>query len=241
MHSYRSIRRDFQVHPALETMLIDYYAKLFSPFLTLVCLRFRIIPNIITVFMMISGVLGAVCFALPWMPLKVCGLLLIHIWYILDCSDGEVARITQRFSKFGKEIDFTAHVLNHPLFNVAFVLSLLQLHRYDARLLLLVGLLSISSEMISRNALALQTIFELKMGSKPPTADDVISLRKVIIALAGLFTLYPTLALVFPVFYLVDIRYGTSLSLGYVMAQTALTTLMLIRSSIRWVRQIVPL
>ena len=241
MHSYRSIRRDFQANPALETMLIDYYAKLLSPFVTMICLHFRVIPNVITVFMMISGLLGAAFFALPWLPLKVLGLLWIHLWYILDCSDGEVARITQRFSKFGKEIDFTAHVLNHPLFNVAFVMSLLQLHRYDERLVLFVGLLSISSEMILRNALALQTIFALKMGSETPTGADGINLRKIIIALVHLFTLYPSLALVFPVFYLVDIRYGTSLALGYVMAQTALTSLVVAKSSIRWVRQIVPL
>ena len=118
---YSTIRKEYQHHTLDGMVFVDPYATLLSPLVTNVCLRLKLIPNVVTLCMIGSGALGAVFFALPFLWAKILGTVLIHLWYVLDCSDGEVARITKRFSKFGTEIDYTAHVVNHPLFLAAFL------------------------------------------------------------------------------------------------------------------------
>lgn len=123
---YSTIRKEYQHHELSSMVFVDPYATLLSPFVTKLCLRLRLIPNAVTLGMIGSGIVGAVLFALPFLWGKILGTVFIHLWYVFDCSDGEVARITKRFSKFGTEIDYTAHVVNHPLFLFSFLLTLLQ-------------------------------------------------------------------------------------------------------------------
>lgn len=238
MLSYKEIRTRFQDHPALEMMLIDHYAKLLSPFLTQAFLRMSVIPNVATLFMMLSGIAGAILFALPWLGAKIAGTVFIHLWYIIDCSDGEIARITQRFSKFGKEIDYTAHIINHPLFNLAFLASLIQLGRYPLGVIGGLCLLSISWELVLRNLLVFNHIYEMKLPSGERPASRGLTLKGLATALLNLFLLYPTLALAFPILYLIDLRWHTSLALGYLVLQVLVGTLAVGRSTFKWLKKI---
>lgn len=241
MLSYRQIRSDFQDHPVVEVMFVDYYAKLISPFVTQLALKLELIPNVITVLMMISGLIGAIFFALPQVSMKILGIFFIHLWYILDCSDGEVARISRRFSKFGKEIDYTAHVFNHPLFNLAFLISLLSLRRYPVVPLLFLCVVSISSELVMRNLLSFRQIFNIQTGGGNRPLDAQFTPRVLFALVLNTFTLYPTFALIFPLLYLIDLRFGTSCALIYLALQTAFTGLASAVSGIKWVRAILPL
>jgi phosphatidylglycerophosphate synthase len=164
MASYKEIRRHYQPHDRWCPSLIDHYAYLISPLFTRIFVKAGIVPNTVTVLMIAAGVIGAILFAGPQLWLKVYGLLFLHLWYVLDCSDGEVARITGTFSKFGKEMDYTAHLVNHPLFNLAFASSLASLEPSNLRLILFVAILSISAELVLRHLLSLQGIYEVKMG-----------------------------------------------------------------------------
>ena len=142
MASYREIRRRYQPHDWWCPSLIDHYAYLISPLFTGIFVKAGIAPNSVTVLMIAAGMIGAILFAGPQLWLKVYGLLFLHLWYVLDCSDGEVARITGTFSKFGKEMDYTAHLVNHPLFNLAFASSLAALDRSNLRLIVFAAILS---------------------------------------------------------------------------------------------------
>jgi phosphatidylglycerophosphate synthase len=236
--SYATIRRDFQPHLVVEDVLVDYYAKTISPFLTRVFVVAGVAPNAVTILMILFGIAGACVFAIPPVWCKVCGLVLIHFWYVLDCSDGEVARITKRFSKFGAELDFTAHVVCHPLFNLAFALSLVSLGRYSTTTILFVSILSISSELILRNQLAFQQIYSLKMQTAYGAAGKRSLLKQAAITLLNALSMYPNFALVFPIFFLVDYFAGTSIAFYYLCLHTAISTVVAIRASIRWVRVI---
>jgi len=243
MLSYREIRTKYQDHPAIEVMAIDYYAKLLSPLLTQVLLWAQLIPNQITVLMMLTGVLGAALFAMPSTPAKVAGIAFIHLWYLLDCSDGEVARITRRFSKFGKEIDYTAHVVNHPLFNLAFALSLVQAGRIPSLTALIVCTASISAEMVMRNLMAFKIIQSLKVEGVGSGSADLSRVTPRLLVLTGvnMFLLYPTFAMIFPILHLVDGRLGTAIGWIYLLLQTAITGLVAAWSALRWVRAILNL
>jgi phosphatidylglycerophosphate synthase len=236
--SYKTIRSDYQTHCAIEPVLVDHYAKLLSPFLTALLVRAGIIPNVVTVLMMISGIVGAAFFALPPLWAKIAGLFFIHLWYVLDCSDGEVARITQRFSRMGAEIDYTAHLVCHPLFNLAFALSLIQLHRYSTTLILFVAVISISAELMLRNLLSLHSVFDLKVGSSAVPQHSTGALVNLRQAVTRAFCLYPNFALAFPVFLVIDSRNGISVAFSYLCLHSFISALSAISGYVAWVKKI---
>ena len=235
--SYRIIRRDYQPHGGIEPIIVDHYAKLLSPFFTIVFVRLGVIPNIVTVLMMASGIVGAALFALPMTAAKVSGIIFIHLWYVLDCSDGEVARITRRFSKMGTEIDYTAHLVCHPLFNLAFAWNLISLHRYNTELVLFLAVIGISAELMLRNLIALRTLFEVKVGISgvPECVTGIIRLRRFI---AQTFYTYPNFCLLVPILLLLDLHSGLSSALMYLLVQTSISALAAAWGYVIWIRRI---
>lgn len=234
--TYREIRREFQNHSMPEEILVDHYAKAVSPVFTRWLVGWNVIPNSVTVGMILSGVLGACLFALPWLACKIAGLLFIHLWFILDCSDGEVARITHRFSAFGTEIDFLAHAINHPLFNLSFAWSLVMLHRYNTSAILACALVSISAEMLIRHLTGLTNTYRKVCGEASLRGGRRNTTRIWATSLLGVFYVYPNFALLFPIVFLIDRFTGTSLALIYLGAQALFTSIIGIRLAVFWTR-----
>ena len=234
--SYRTIRRDYQSHEAMPDVMVDSYAQLISPLLTRLFVKAGTTPNQVTVCMMISGVVGAALFAVPQVFCKVLGLVFMHLWYVLDCSDGEVARITRQFSKFGTEMDYIAHVVNHPLFNLAFAYGLICMGRYNSSLILWASLLCISAELVIRNLIGFQYMYKLKMVAGINRSGKRGVLKGAAAVLVNLFSIYPNFALAFPLVYLVDIYFGTSIAMYYLLIHASVSTLMATRASYRRIR-----
>ncbi len=234
--TYRRIRTDYQKnHPVIQEILADHYAKLLSPIFTRLFVRAALTPNQVTVLMILAGLVGAALFALPQLACKILGIIAIHLWYVFDCSDGEVARITKTFSKFGTEIDFTAHLVNHPLFNLAFIYTLACTGRYNAQLLWVTGVISISAELVLRNLICFHYVYELKMKRSIPSGGKRSLLKGVVIHFVNFFTLYPNFALAFPLVYLADRYFGTSIALFYLFVHTGLSSLLAARGAFKWV------
>ena len=81
-------------------MLFAYWI---SPYLSAFCVKKKIIPNVITLLMIPAALIASVCFSLNYLPCKIIGALFFHIWFAIDMSDGQVARYTKTFSKYGEE------------------------------------------------------------------------------------------------------------------------------------------
>jgi phosphatidylglycerophosphate synthase len=64
---------------------------------------FKIHPNIITIFSFIFAILAGYCF---FQNLLIIGSILYLINFILDCTDGTLARLTGTTSKIGEKLDF---------------------------------------------------------------------------------------------------------------------------------------
>jgi len=62
-------------------------------------------PNQVTVASLLSGLLGAWVLGYPGWGVSLLGLALFQLSMVLDHSDGEIARLTFRFSPFGKWLD----------------------------------------------------------------------------------------------------------------------------------------
>ena len=70
---YLQIRREYQHHEYLDMVFVDPYAQLISPLLTKLCLRLGLIPNAVTVCMIIFGLIGAGLFAAPYLICRIAG------------------------------------------------------------------------------------------------------------------------------------------------------------------------
>jgi phosphatidylserine synthase len=239
--TYRDIREKFQNRKALDLVPVDFYVMTLSPIFTKIFLKLGLTPNEVTICMILSGLIGGVLFLVPNIFIKMIGIIFIHLWYIFDCSDGEVARITRRFSKFGKEIDFTAHIVNHPIYNIAFALSLISLNRYNPLLIVFTFMLLASLDLMGRNILSFHTIFDLKIPSESGTAYSNASkgiIRRLIIAAAHFFDAYPNFALIFPITFVIDYYFATNISYYYLLINTAGLFAIISMLTFKWIRQI---
>ena len=152
---YKEIRKNYQVSDKYTLTLVDYLSLAVSPFLTKLFIKTSITPNRVTLLMILSGIVGAALFSVNLVWIKIIGIIFIYLWYILDCSDGEVARIKKRFSRYGKDIDYLAHFINHPLYIISFFMSFVQAGTYDSAIVagLFMGILAL--EMINRGVMTL--------------------------------------------------------------------------------------
>jgi phosphatidylglycerophosphate synthase len=87
------------------------YMRRLSPYLTRVLLRARVSPNGATWLMIAAGVAAAALLTLPGIWPAVGAVALIQLQLALDCSDGELARWTQRTSPVGIYLDRLGHYL----------------------------------------------------------------------------------------------------------------------------------
>lgn len=235
---YKEIKNKYQPK---SNIFADKYCMFFSPFLTKIFLKTKVTPNEITIMMILSGVIGAVLFAFKSIPIKIIGVIFIHLWYILDCTDGEVARAKQHFSRFGKEIDYSAHILNHPLFNIAFAISLLSLNRYNSTMVLFLTIIVIFMDSMLRNIYAFEVIYELKMiehvqASSTQNRGNIV--KESIKFVVAQFLQYPNYALIFPIVFLFDFYKNTNIGIVYLILIVIVKVPMIVRLYLKWVFRI---
>lgn len=87
------------------------YMRRLSPYGTWLLVRTPITPNVTTGLMIVAGVAGGVVLALGGLWSAVVAALLIQLYLLLDCSDGELARLTGRTSIVGVYLDRVGHYL----------------------------------------------------------------------------------------------------------------------------------
>lgn len=75
--------------------------------------KIRVSPNVITVISMIFGVSSGIFFARGKYPDVLIGALLLEGMVILDCADGQLARMLNKSSQFGKTIDGLSDIVTH--------------------------------------------------------------------------------------------------------------------------------
>ncbi|MFD8526844.1 CDP-alcohol phosphatidyltransferase family protein [Streptosporangium canum] len=85
------------------------YMRKLSIYVTWFLAKTPITPNQTTWLMILSGLLAGVVIALPGLWAAVGAALLIQLYLLLDCSDGELARWTRRTSITGVYLDRVGH------------------------------------------------------------------------------------------------------------------------------------
>ena len=87
------------------------YMRRVSPYATVVFARLGWSPNAVTVAFIVSGVLAGVLTAVPGLAAAVGVAVLIQLYLLFDCSDGELARFTGRTSATGVYLDRMGHYI----------------------------------------------------------------------------------------------------------------------------------
>jgi len=91
------------------------YMRRLSPYATALFARLGWSPNAVTVCFMVCGVAAGVLTAVPGLPAAVGVAVLIQLYLLFDCSDGELARYTGRFSATGVYLDRMGHYVAEAL------------------------------------------------------------------------------------------------------------------------------
>ena len=97
----------------LDGFVDRYFNRKVSVALTRLFLRVGLSPNAITVVATLIGLLAAACFAVGSYGAGVLGALLFQLSAVVDCCDGEVARLTFRESPLGERLDIVTDNIVH--------------------------------------------------------------------------------------------------------------------------------
>lgn len=88
-----------------------HVSRFFSIYLTRILLPTPTTPNQVSFAMIVTGVIACLMFVIEDRALFLVAALLLQFWYILDCSDGEVARYRQ----YQKKAEIVVDKRNSPM------------------------------------------------------------------------------------------------------------------------------
>ena len=97
----KDARKCENLNDPIDNYFWDYVAMFFSR----IFIKLHIIPNVITVLSGIAGVAGGLLLMLDTLVWNIVGVLLICLSVVFDVCDGQVARLTKRYSNFGRTLD----------------------------------------------------------------------------------------------------------------------------------------
>ena len=98
----------------IEPVLSTWTYRHVSVFLTWLLVRTPITPNQLTFSGILLGVGGCILLALPDARMGLVGCLVLHVGYLFDCADGEVARYKSLSSNMGVFLDKYSHAILMP-------------------------------------------------------------------------------------------------------------------------------
>jgi phosphatidylglycerophosphate synthase len=87
------------------------YMRKLSPYATWIFARLGWPPNAVTVAFIVCGIAAGVVISFGGLATAIAGAVLIQLYLMFDCSDGELARWTKRFSTTGIYLDGIGHYL----------------------------------------------------------------------------------------------------------------------------------
>ena len=110
----RSLRQSLQtLKGGMDGVVDRFINRKVSGIFTRLFLKVGLSPNMITMVSMVCGLIAAGCFALGFYQFGIIGALLFQLSVVIDCCDGEVARLTFSESSFGQELDIWADNIVH--------------------------------------------------------------------------------------------------------------------------------
>jgi len=112
----RTLLESLQIMKGGQDGIVDRYLnRKLSGLFTRFFLKVRIGPNAITLLAMAVGLLAGALFSVGTYELGILASLMFQLSIIMDCCDGEVARLTFSESRFGRKLDLWADNVVHTV------------------------------------------------------------------------------------------------------------------------------
>ncbi len=108
-YTAKHIRENCQKKKEEEQFYAWFVMRRISPYFSSLLLKTSISANTVTLTGIILGVAGGILYIIPSMTGALFGSLLVQIWYLSDCVDGEMARCRKVFSDEGIYLDALGH------------------------------------------------------------------------------------------------------------------------------------
>jgi len=163
---YKSLVKEMQQFGSVKRIALHYpgglfLAHWFAPFLSAFAVKRGIRPNQLTRYMIPTAILASILFAIPNIWAKVLGAIGMHVFYLFDLADGQVARATKDFSTYGEQLDHLAHHCSHVFLLVSMILGIIQLNRYPLVEIIALGGCMLFAEYAFRNICSIATEIQL--------------------------------------------------------------------------------
>ena len=199
------IKRQCRVKTLRDGILAGHICRPISPYCSAWFIRHNFSPNAITLIMILMGIVGSILFSLPYIWSKIAGYLFWYLWFTMDLCDGEVARFTQQLSTYGKQMDYMAHLICHPLMNLSIWMTYMQIGNTDGYFVSAVFMVIISLELIFRNLATLISQEDAAVSTKKKVGYLRYFLRQAF--------LYPNIILFITPILLIDIYFHSRVSI----------------------------
>lgn len=198
-----------QKRPEVESDLIDQFFRMISKYLTLVFIKLRFTPNIVTSIAILASIIGGFFMAIGNINGYLMAAFFFFLFLLFDYCDGEVARVLGKHSISGHYFDYIAHFVMFASFMVGLSYGIYQYH--PTSLYLILGLCGVSgillrcisglliSEVIIRENLRLKRLLPMSnkdisysVGSKTVNVPSIKSGRISFIMKFGRVLLWPS-------------------------------------------------
>ena len=175
-----------------------------TPFMSTWFINKKYSPNSITMMMLITGLVFGIIMLIPNIMLKLLCFGGFLFWFSFDCSDGEVARFTKVFSKYGKQLDWMAHLVCHPLFVIGMWKTICDFYpNFNNVSFTVFSMLFLAVEINHRNIVAITNMNDESFDLYPTT--QVCSWYKAfLIYVKTQIAYFPNLVVFCPLFVFVD-------------------------------------
>lgn len=122
--NYLSRARDIKAQQNFNEFYTRYFSRHLSCYLTSFFSFTVISPNIVTLLMIFSGILGSLITLFSSLNMIIVGSLFMVLLNILDASDGELARYKNQTSNNGDYLDRIGHYITNSLYFLCIGISI---------------------------------------------------------------------------------------------------------------------
>lgn len=198
--NYNNIRNITTHISWYERNLSEHLCMSLSPLVSILFIKNNIKPNAITLLMIICGIISPLLLMFGNIYIQCLSAFLFVLWFIFDCSDGEVARFTMTFSKHGRDLDFLSHISCHSLF----VMAMWKLFAYKSEYLFPLSMFFfalLASELFYRMSV-LYTVYVFD--STETSSMEISNKHKLLNNVLMNLTYFPNYVVFFPALYCVS-------------------------------------
>lgn len=152
----RSLAEEFKAHKVKARegakqpfRLHQRITRPYSIFFSFLFVKCGISANMVTLLSLLFAIIGSLLYLFNTPTFDILALVCFNLWYVMDCCDGEVARIKEETSKFGVFLDQIMHVTSAPLMALSITYHFYVIE--DEIIFFVMGFLYISAVYIIQN------------------------------------------------------------------------------------------